>query len=66
VISVDEGIIKELEELRAKKKQFTLGEEDKSHFTERIIKIGLIEYKKKQDFFDRLDLHNVDLSKINF
>lgn len=40
--------------------------QDKSHFIENIIIIGLKRYNKDQEFFERMKLNNIDLSKINF
>ena len=65
-VSVDESLIKELEETRTKKTEHPRTVDDKSHFVEKIIIIGLHSYKQKQNFFDTINLNNVDLSKINY
>lgn len=65
-ISIDEALIKEIEDTRIKKTQHPRVIDDKSHFTEKIIVIGLHAYKQKQNFFDTINMNNVDLSKINY
>lgn len=65
-VSIEEELIKEIEETRNKKTEHSRVTEDKSHFIEKLLEIGLRKYIEKQRFFDTLDLNNIDLSKVNF
>ena len=65
-VSLDDKLIKELEETRTKETEHPRVIDDKSHFIEKLLTIGLASYKQKQKFFDTINLNNVDLSKINF
>jgi hypothetical protein len=65
-VSLDEDLIKELERIRTTKESYEKTILDKSHFTETILTIGLTKYKQQKQFFDKINLHNIDLSKINF
>ena len=65
-VSLDKKLIDKLEETRNMETKHPRITDDKSHFTEKILTIGLSAYIKKQKFFDTINLNNVDLSKINF
>lgn len=65
-VSIDESLIKEIETTRTAKTQHPKTTDDKSHFIEKLILIGLHSYKQKQHFFDTINMNNVDLSKINY
>lgn len=65
-ISIDESLIKELEETRTTKTNHPRVIDDKSHFIEKLLVIGMNAYKQKQRFFDTVNLNNIDLSKINY
>jgi len=65
-ISIDENLLKELEETRTTKANHPRVTDDKSHFAEKILTIGLNAYKQKQKFFDTINLNNIDMSKINY
>jgi len=65
-VSIDEELIKELENIRIQKTEHPKVTDDKSHFVEKILTIGLHSYKQKQKFFDTINLNSVNLSKINY
>jgi hypothetical protein len=65
-VSIDESVVEELENTRTTKTEHPRVVDDKSHFIEKILVIGLSAYKQKQKFFDTVNLNNIDLSKINF
>jgi len=65
-ISIESDLIKQIEETRIEKKQHPRVIDDKSHFIEKLLTIGLHAYKKKQVFFDTVNLNNIDLSMVNY
>jgi predicted transcriptional regulator len=65
-VSIDEELIKDIEQTRTVKTQYAKTTQDKSHFIETLLLIGLHSYRQKQKFFDTINLQNIDLSKINF
>jgi hypothetical protein len=65
-VSLDKDIIKSIEEIRTMKTQHPRVIDDKSHFVEKLLTIGLHAYKKKMHFFDTINLNNIDLSKVNY
>jgi len=65
-ISINKELIKDIEETRNNKTEHIRVSDNKSQFVEKILIIGLNAYKKKQKFFDTVNLNNIDLSKLNF
>ena len=65
-VSLDENLIKDIETTRTEKTSHPKVIDDKSHFVEKILTIGLHSYRQKQKFFDTVNLNNIDLSKINY
>ena len=65
-VTLDENLIKEIEKTRTEKTDHPKVIDDKSHFVEKLLTIGLHAYKQKQTFFDTINLNNVDLSKVNY
>ena len=65
-VSLNSEIIKDIEEVRLEKTDFPRVIDDKSHFIEKLLTIGLHAYKKKQKFFDTINLNNIDLTKVKY
>ena len=65
-VSLDTELIKKIEDIRTKKTTHARTIDDKSHFIEKLLIIGLEKYSQSQHIFDRLNLNNVDITKLNF
>ena len=65
-VTLDEELIRQIEETRTKTTEHPRTTDNKSHFYEKILIVGLHSYKQKQRFFDTVNLNNVDLSKVNY
>lgn len=65
-VSIDKELIDDIETTRKAKTKHPRVIDDKSHFVEKLLTIGLHAYRKKQTFFDTIKLNNLDLSRINY
>ncbi len=65
-ITIEETLLDDIEHFRTKKTDFPRIIDDRSHFVEKLLIIGLHAYKDKQSFFEQININNIDLSQIKF